>query len=249
VWQEGYNPPGGWWHLRPEMRKSLMVLLFGVGLLITTWSYAACLKSPDAQAKGLRSYEALVQRQEAKNDPDHAAQIEKAVIEMGQGNAHAVQNDIKAGLSPNATVKTSFYLGFGPHITGSISLLTAAVAMCQEQIAEDLVESGASPNGGGNDDRGSPLNDAAAFGMARLADFLIKHGADVNQSDVMGNTPLENAVIQHQAAVVSVLLKDGANPQLPPRAGSLHDLKTSKNAADRAIAKELSRYGANSSHK
>ena len=45
---------------------------------------------------------------------------------------------------------------------------------------------------------------------ASLADFLVKHGAVVDTPDVMGDTPLANAIDQHQAAVVSVLLKDGA---------------------------------------
>jgi ankyrin repeat protein len=49
-----------------------------------------------------------------------------------------------------------------------------------------LIEWGASPNGGGNDDHGAPLNVASTFGESKLVDLLIKHGADVNQPDVMG---------------------------------------------------------------
>lgn len=224
------------------MRKSLPLLLLGIEFSLATLSYADCPASPQQ----LRSYEAYLQRQEASHDPDHAQLLNRVLIEMSKGEVDAVKRDIQAGLSPNAMVEISTN-NSNPQRIESESLLTVAVAMCQQQIAEDLVRWGASPNGGKADDRGSPLSTAAAFGEADVADFLIKHGADVNHPDIMGDTPLEAAIDQHQAPTVLVLLKDGADPNRLTRIGTsgadvVSGLKASHNPADRVIAKELEQY-------
>lgn len=91
--------------------------------MITASTYAGCPESPHQ----LQSYREYLQRQEIANDPDHAAQLDKVLIEISKAEAGAVHEDIKAGLSPNATVKTS---SIGPGVTHTepTSLLTVAVS-------------------------------------------------------------------------------------------------------------------------
>jgi ankyrin repeat protein len=220
------------------MSRFLISWLFAGGFLTSTLVHAMCLESPQAQNRSRESYLAALQQQEVENDAKHARQMSKILSDIGRGDETAVREDVRGGVSPDAIVNTE------PH---GISLLAAAVAMCREQIAEDLVALGASANGDRDELPGSALNEAATIGLADLAGFLIRHGADVNQPDAMGATPLANAVFQHHPAVVSVLLRHGAKPNYVSRKSgkTLLDLvESSKNPVDQTIANELTRFGA-----
>jgi ankyrin repeat protein len=65
---------------------------------------------------------------------------------------------------------------------------------------------------------GTPLHDAARFGLTRVAGTLLSHGADVNsRGDYLHRTPLHLAATYGQPDMVDFLLSRGA--ELEPVAG------------------------------
>ena len=118
-------------------------------------------------------------RELRNHDPDHGAQMSKVASEIVNGQVDLLKIDISAGLNPNGVLK----LTVKP--VGHMSLLTLAVAACQETMARQLVASGASVDGAG---ASPPLVTAAAKGEASLAQFLIQHGATVDKVDENGHT-------------------------------------------------------------
>lgn len=60
----------------------------------------------------------------------------------------------------------------------------------------------------------TPLHLAAAANFTTGADFLIRHGADVNALDEVSAAPLHWAVINDAVDVATLLLSKGANPNL-----------------------------------
>jgi ankyrin repeat protein len=65
---------------------------------------------------------------------------------------------------------------------------------------------------------GTPLHDAARFGLTRVADMLLSHGADVNsRGDYLHRTPLHLAATYDQPDMIDFLLSRGA--ELEPVAG------------------------------
>jgi ankyrin repeat protein len=67
---------------------------------------------------------------------------------------------------------------------------------------------------------GTPLHDAARFGLTRVADMLVSHGADVNsRGDYLHRTPLHLAATYDQPDMIDFLLSRGA--ELEPVAGGV----------------------------
>ena len=64
----------------------------------------------------------------------------------------------------------------------------------------------------------TPLHFAATYGHLELARVLLAHGADVDDA-TPGETPLDRAVIMHDAPLAALLLEHGANPDHPSAAG------------------------------
>jgi ankyrin repeat protein len=65
---------------------------------------------------------------------------------------------------------------------------------------------------------GTPLHDAARFGLTRIAGMLVAHGADVNgRGDYLHRTPLHLAATYGRPRMVDFLLSKGA--ELEPVAG------------------------------
>ncbi|MBW3623980.1 MAG: ankyrin repeat domain-containing protein [Armatimonadetes bacterium] len=52
-----------------------------------------------------------------------------------------------------------------------------------------------------------------------MVKLLLAHGADVNATDIHGETPLFRAVSQGHDEMVELLLERGANPNVPSRSG------------------------------
>jgi ankyrin repeat protein len=197
--------------------------------------------SPDIGAfrytsEARQSWKALVARQLHAVDPTHAQKLSKLASAVIDGQLTAVTAGINSGASPSASLK-----GAG----GDMSLLGLGVAACQDKITRELVLLGASANGDG---ASTSLVVAAAEGQGDLAEFLIQHGASVDTVDANGHSALEEAVRQHQASPVSMLLKHGSNPNIPLAGGAriLDLIAYSSDPDDQRIAAQLVAYGASS---
>ena len=106
---------------------------------------------------------------------------------------------------------TSFAPRFAPKIPESLGEnLHAAVRAGDVHAVERLVAAGAPVDA--RDELGStPLLDAAWSGNNEIADFLIRHGSDINaKHGEAGSTPLQYAVLTGRPAMVRLLLDAGA---------------------------------------
>jgi ankyrin repeat protein len=75
---------------------------------------------------------------------------------------------------------------------------------------------------------GTPLHDAARFGLTRIADTLISHGADVNsRGDYMDRTPLHLAATYGRLGMVDFLISKGAQIEAIAGSDDRADWKTS----------------------
>eukprot|EP00210_Caulerpa_lentillifera_P005401 g5163.t1 len=90
----------------------------------------------------------------------------------------------------------------------------------------------------------SALSRSAAFGSARVAQFLIDNGANVESRENVGFTPLSNAAFYNFLQVARILLESGANIESKNNVGwtPLH-ISTEEDYVD--VAKELVTRGAN----
>ena len=64
------------------------------------------------------------------------------------------------------------------------------------------------------DDLNTALYRACTNGNTKIAELLIKAGADVNAKDKSGNTVLHNACIRDNTKLAKLLIRNGANPYL-----------------------------------
>ncbi|MDP7012679.1 MAG: ankyrin repeat domain-containing protein [Verrucomicrobiota bacterium] len=103
-----------------------------------------------------------------------------------------------------------------------VSLFEAAVngdldAVKQHIVAgTDLNQKDPNPQGA----KATALGIAAAFGHAEIAAALIEAGADVNQADKDGSTPLHSAAFLCYPKIVQTLLDNGADKSVRNNTGS-----------------------------
>ncbi|MGE4650951.1 MAG: ankyrin repeat domain-containing protein, partial [Myxococcota bacterium] len=88
-------------------------------------------------------------------------------------------------------------------------------------------------------DRRTPLHVAAAGADPEVLGVLLERGADPNQLDRVGRSPLYDAVTHGREPAVRALLEGGADPNLAPAGEAL--LEITRSASMRAL---LARYGA-----
>jgi ankyrin repeat protein len=103
-----------------------------------------------------------------------------------------------------------------------MSELTLCVIRQDVQGLISLLESGNVDPNSYSDQGYTPLEMAShlAFGVdKRMAEILIKWGADVNMPGKNGTTPLYAAVSRCDPSCIRLLLKKGANPLVPSRRG------------------------------
>jgi len=66
----------------------------------------------------------------------------------------------------------------------------------------------------------TPLFLACKYGNLEVADYLIQHGASIEQRDETGRTPLYNAIYSGSHEVVALLLKSGAKTDIVDALGN-----------------------------
>ncbi|MAE30376.1 MAG: hypothetical protein CMO43_02065 [Verrucomicrobiales bacterium] len=100
---------------------------------------------------------------------------------------------------------------FEAAVTGNLEAVKQHIA-----AGTDLNQTDPNPAG----TKGSVLNAAAAFGNTDVAIALIEGGADVNQKDNDGSTPLHTAAFFCYPEIVQSLLDNGANKSIKNNDGS-----------------------------
>ena len=148
------------------------------------------------------------------------------VMDVIYGRIQKLSEQLDAGLDPNMAVK------MGPNPEDTATLLSYAIGAGQRAVIKELVARGASTN------LGSPLTEAASLSQVDVVKFLLEHGANPNQTGVLGDTALRDAIIMGDYPAVKVLLKAGADPnQIGGRAR--HYMDQSTNPSVVAIRKLL----------
>jgi RNA polymerase sigma factor (sigma-70 family) len=143
---------------------------------------------------------------------------------------------------------------FTQRVNFLIAVRTGELARVERQLASDpsLLEVTLSGEDWGRAEMGqpilplefdySPLLFAANYGHRKLAEVLLRHGANPNVR-LRGETPLGRAVLMHDEAMVDLLLRSGADPN----AATLNGITPLHRAAMRghaAIARRLLDAGA-----
>lgn len=92
------------------------------------------------------------------------------------------------------------------------------------------------------------LHFACFFAQEEMAAYLLRHGADPNAAarNPMKVTPLHSAVAARNLAIVTILLAQGASPNLHQQQGWT-PLHSAAQHGDRAMAELLLKHGANRS--
>ena len=173
----------------------------------------------------------------------HAARDIPIVMDVIYGNVAALQRALSAGISPNLQVRTN-RVRFE-----TFSLLTFAIGAGQLGSVKELVNDGASvvssSSAADASSMNAPLSGAAGNGETTVVRFLLDHGANTDQVDVIGNTALENAVEGGYYATAKLLLARGANVNDVLVQGAVpFNVATATGAQYAAIRKLLISYGA-----
>ena len=87
-----------------------------------------------------------------------------------------------------------------------ITALLQAVVMNNFDICRSLLQNGANPNLGSKPGNTSPLHRAAAKGSVVLVKLLIRYGANVAHTNLIGNTIVHNAVTSGSLETLETLL-------------------------------------------
>lgn len=124
------------------------------------------------------------------------------------GSAAAVEEVLAAGESPNT-------------IFGDVTALHLAASDGRLKIMKLLLRAGAKVNSQDELYGGTPLLIAVQMGQFEAAKTLVKAGADISESDQMGNTPLHISCGLGRKDIVQWLLGLGTNPQPKNKAGEI----------------------------
>jgi hypothetical protein len=196
------------------------------GVRATSTSLPRVIPSPTATGpetgKYLQQDVAGMEKYIRKYDP-HAATDIPIVADVMYGRVHKLSDRLDAGLNPNMTIQS----GSEPEYS-TRTLLYYAIATGQRAIIKELVDRGASTNPA----LGAPLVEAAGMSETDVVKYLLQHGANPNQSGIMGSTALTEAIIMGNYPMAKVLLRAGADPnQISGRARSYMNHSTKPTVA------------------
>jgi ankyrin repeat protein len=115
----------------------------------------------------------------------------------------------EAALAAGASVNAVDEKGLSPIGLAGLTPLGLAAAYGHRNIAEFLLDQGASIGAKGGLGE-TPLHVASEYGYADVAALLLKHGADIDARDIVGATPLQWAALRGNVKVVELLIARGA---------------------------------------
>lgn len=131
----------------------------------------------------------------------------------GEGDLHSMEQQHAAGTNVNAADETGW------------TALMLAASMCQVKEVTKLLSWGALVQPRDKNGDSALIGAAAAFCLERQEEqteiirLLIHHGADPNQSDTLGETPLMAVTKYGNVAALNLLLSSGARAGLRDRNG------------------------------
>jgi ankyrin repeat protein len=135
---------------------------------------------------------------------------EQLIRAVRQKDLQEVERLLAAGANPNADKVPGF--------EGRPALFHAAI-FGYTDIAQELIDKGASADYGAAEGLVTPLMVASLNGAASTVELLIRSGANVN-ARAGATTALTEATRRGYADVLSLLLAAGANPNVPMDDGS-----------------------------
>ena len=145
----------------------------------------------------------------ARADVDPKGKGSPLILASEHGDAKLVAKLLALGGDPNDTEGACS------------SVLHSAVDSNNAEVVHLLLEHGANPKCRLKANGDSALFNAATSGNAQIAADLLAHGADFNVRGVRGRTPLHAAAATKHFEVLQVLVKAGAQTDLPDENGVL----------------------------
>lgn len=125
------------------------------------------------------------------------------IISARHGHLGMVRTLLEAGANINARTKYDD------------TALNAATAFCHPNVALFLIEKGADPNAKNSELGAPPILQATHCNNVDVVRALIKHKANVNDSDRRGRTALIEAAIRGHVPIAESLLAAGADVNRP----------------------------------
>lgn len=147
---------------------------------------------------------------------------EIAALELGSTSRGVIRHKVDPFTLPRWSPRSSS----GAEVAGTKSALTSAIRGRNHKLVEQLLDRGVSPNTGPDV---NALNEAVKVQDAESIRILLCFGADPNERDRDGMTPLATAVEKSFLAGAMTLVKYGADPNL--RAGADSDSPLSRAAS------------------
>lgn len=129
------------------------------------------------------------------------------------------------------------------HNQGSTALIYASKKGLRE-LVDLMIQNGANVNKKNQKTNLSPLQYALTYARSSVAELLIKSGADVNVTDVQGNTLLSTAILSYNTYIAKLLIEHGADVNAPSGTNKTPVLDTAISHLDKERVEFLLKNGA-----
>ena len=201
------------------------------------------LRRPTAAESGTGIAQAL--RAAAKNGH---VDVVRVLIEAGGDPNGAWEGLAEADALPEtkllAVARLLLDTGAGPNVSGTLLVLSRAVALSHTSLAKVLIASGTKVNVD-SEDVELPLVQAATLGNEMMTQTLLESGAEPNLRSKKGQVALIEAAQRGRAKVVSLLLEAGADCNIIDRSyGGRTALLAAAEAGHSAVVSLLLNAGA-----
>ena len=102
-----------------------------------------------------------------------------------------------------------------------VSLIGYAIAQNNMDLLQILIENGANVNNTNGDSwADTPLMTASRLGLDNVVRILLTRNADINATDINGNTALHTAALNSQLSVIKLLLEKNPNLDIQNKVGN-----------------------------